>query len=87
MTAPTTRRPGRVRRAPEHNAVGQMLREWREYHGLSMAKLAAISGVSKVTIFNVEHGLHDPRLCIVQSMANAMGLTAFVTLEATEGAA
>ena len=63
------------------NPVGTMLREWRQYRGLSIRGLRDASGISAATIHAVETGKHDARLCVLQSLFQAMGLTCFVTVE------
>jgi A/G-specific adenine glycosylase len=50
------------------------LRTCRKARGLTLLELAALAGVSKMTIVNVEHGRTCPRQQTVERLADALGL-------------
>ncbi len=52
------------------------LKEARAQKLLTMAELAAASGVSLATIRNIEQGSSTPRLPIVRKIAGALGIDA-----------
>ena len=51
------------------------LREWREKRGLSLRKLADLSGIHYVTLARIEAGLIDPRLSTLRKLAKALKVT------------
>lgn len=77
----TLRKPGRAVTGPGPNPVGEQLRAWRTQTGYSIRQLRDASGISAATIVAIEHGHHDARLAVLQSLYNALGLTVFVTVE------
>lgn len=58
----TTWKPGRIR-------------ERRKTRGLSVAQLATILGVSRMTVYRWERGTVQPRLPTVEDIADALGTT------------
>jgi len=52
-----------------------LLRQWRERRGWSLRELGERSGVSYVTIANVEAGKLDPRLSTLERLARALGIS------------
>ncbi len=50
------------------------LRLYRKSRGLSLQAMGAIVGVSKVTIFHIETGVHLPRLALVQRFVDRTDL-------------
>ena len=65
--------------------LSQLLRQWREYRGLSMQQLADRAGLSRQCIFKIEHGVHLPVVSTLQAIATALDLTCSITLEPNEG--
>ena len=51
------------------------LREHRERRGLSLRKLADMSGVHFVTLARIEAGGLDPRLSTLLKLTKALGIT------------
>ena len=62
--------------------VGRMVRDWRTFRGLSLAEVARRSGVCKQTVFNIEHGRHNPALTTLSAIAGALDLSCSVVFEA-----
>jgi transcriptional regulator with XRE-family HTH domain len=56
------------------NGVVERLRRERERRGLSKKKLAALSGVSRTAIMNIENGNRSPGLVTCLRLADALGL-------------
>lgn len=52
--------------------IGPMVKYWRNRRGMSGALLAERSGISRQTLWNIEHGRHDPALGSVISIADAL---------------
>jgi DNA-binding XRE family transcriptional regulator len=52
-----------------------LLKQWRERRGLSLRQLGEQSGVSYVTISNIETGKLDPRLSTLARLARALGIS------------
>jgi transcriptional regulator with XRE-family HTH domain len=52
-----------------------LLRQWRERRGWSLRELGERSGVSYVTIANIEAGKLDPRLSTLERLARALGIS------------
>lgn len=70
--------------APPVPSLAQLLREWREYRGLSMQELADKAGLSKQCIFKIEHGVHVPVVTTLEAIATALDLTCSITFEPVE---
>ena len=51
------------------------LKEWRERRGLSLRKLAMLSGVHYVSLVRMEAGRLDPRLSTLQKLCVALHIT------------
>ena len=51
------------------------LKQWRERRGWSLRQLGERSGVSFVTISNIETGKLDPRLSTLERLARALGIS------------
>jgi transcriptional regulator with XRE-family HTH domain len=64
--------------APETSStrVGAILRRYRKESGISLQKLADLSGVSVGTISQVERDLANPSLRVLTSIRNALNLPA-----------
>ena len=58
---------------PEDN-IGIRIRTMRHKKGISLVKLALISGVSKLTIINIEHGKTIPMQQTIDKIAHTLGL-------------
>jgi transcriptional regulator with XRE-family HTH domain len=54
--------------------VMSRLKRERERHGLSLQKLGALSGVSRIEIGLIEKGERNPSLIICLRVADALGL-------------
>jgi len=50
------------------------LKEWRERRGLSLRKLAEISGVHYVSLVRIEAGRLDPRLSTLLKLCKALNI-------------
>jgi transcriptional regulator with XRE-family HTH domain len=72
---------------PPPPPLAQLLREWREYRGLSMQQLADRAGISKQCVFKLEHGVHLPVISTLTAIATALDLTCSITLEPHEDSA
>lgn len=65
-----------------------VLERARREQGLSRDKLASLSGVARVSIWNAERGVsQDPRPDTIKALADALGLDVADLYEETEGAA
>lgn len=51
------------------------LRKWRERRGLSLRRLAEVSGVHYVTLARIEAGRLDPRLSTLLRLCGALDIT------------
>ena len=51
------------------------MRQLREHRGLSLRRLARISGVHYVSLARLEAGLLDPRLSTLRKLAKALKVT------------
>ena len=51
------------------------LKEWRERRGLSLRKLAKMSGVHYVSLVRIEAGRLDPRLSTLLKLCQALTIT------------
>ncbi len=51
-----------------------LLREWREFKGMSREELAVTSGTTYSTIANLESGRHEPRIGLASRIASALGV-------------
>ena len=54
--------------------LGDLIRHQRHLADLSLRELAALTSVSNAYLSQVERGLHQPSLKVVQSIARALGL-------------
>jgi len=63
------------------NAFSDRLHALREAAGLSQAEAAAASGVSKVSIGQLERGLNSPTVRTLQRLAQAYGVPVSVILD------
>lgn len=60
---------------PDPTAVAALVREAREAHGLSRAKIATRIGVSPSTIARLELEAHLPAAVTLAGLANVLGLS------------
>ena len=51
------------------------LKEWREKRGLSLRKLAELSGVHYVAIARLQSGQGDPQLSTLLKLCGSLGIT------------
>ena len=54
--------------------LGDLIRHQRQVADLSLRELAAMTSVSNAYLSQIERGLHQPSLKVVQSIARALGL-------------
>jgi transcriptional regulator with XRE-family HTH domain len=57
------------------NALGGFIRAQRQLAKLSLREMAAITSVSNAYLSQVERGLHQPSLKVLQSIADALQLS------------
>ena len=56
----------------------ELVRQLRKKHGLTMRQLADMSGVSKATIYRIEHEDCGTTLTVVQLILDAVGLELYI---------
>lgn len=56
----------------------ELVRQLRKKHGLTMRQLADMSGVSKATIYHVEHKESGTSFVVVQLILDALGLELYI---------
>jgi transcriptional regulator with XRE-family HTH domain len=59
------------------------LRVWRSWVGLSQSELAALSGVTTMTVSELERGQAAPNASTIQRLAQAFGVPRTVLLHST----
>src|SRR5829696_5610529 len=57
------------------NALGQFIRAQRQLAKLSLREMASLTSVSNAYLSQVERGLHQPSLKVLQSIAEALQLS------------
>jgi transcriptional regulator with XRE-family HTH domain len=57
--------------------LAHRLKELRKQQGVSQDLLVETSGVARATLVNIERGRGNPRLSILQQLANALGVDVF----------
>lgn len=67
----TERRPWQAQRA----ALGAIIRSEREFADLSLRQLAESADVSNAYLSQVERGIHEPSVRVLQSIVEALGLS------------
>ena len=65
---------------PHSDLLGAYIRAQRRLADLSLRQLAELSDVSNAYLSQVERGLHQPSLKVVQSIAHALNLSSEVLL-------
>jgi len=65
---------------PHSDVLGAYIRAQRRLADLSLRQLADLSDVSNAYLSQVERGLHQPSLKVVQSIAHALNLSSEVLL-------
>jgi transcriptional regulator with XRE-family HTH domain len=65
---------------PHSDVLGAYIRAQRRLADLSLRQLAELSDVSNAYLSQVERGLHQPSLKVVQSIAHALNLSSEVLL-------
>ena len=65
---------------PHADVLGAYIRAQRQLADLSLRQLAEMSDVSNAYLSQVERGLHQPSLKVVQSIAHALNLSSEVLL-------
>jgi transcriptional regulator with XRE-family HTH domain len=55
--------------------LGDVIRQQRELHELSLRQLAGLTGISNPYLSQIEHGLRDPSNAVVDAIADALDLT------------
>jgi transcriptional regulator with XRE-family HTH domain len=61
---------------PDASLIGSYIRRQREVVGLSLRKVAEMSGVSAAVLREIESGLREPSRTILKSLAVALRLSA-----------
>jgi transcriptional regulator with XRE-family HTH domain len=61
--------------SPWTNALGDFIRAQRQLARLSLREMAAMTSVSNAYLSQVERGLHQPSLKVLQSIAEALQLS------------
>lgn len=56
-------------------SVGRWIRHWRRERGLTLAELGARAGCAPSHLSLIEQGKREPRLSLVRSLADALGVT------------
>lgn len=65
---------------PQTQALGAFIRAQRTLADLSLREMATMTHVSNAYLSQVERGLHQPSLRVLQSIADALDLSAEVLL-------
>jgi transcriptional regulator with XRE-family HTH domain len=65
---------------PHSDVLGAYIRAQRQLADLSLRQLAELSDVSNAYLSQVERGLHQPSLKVVQSIAHALNLSSEMLL-------
>jgi transcriptional regulator with XRE-family HTH domain len=68
-------------REEQQQALGAFIRAQRKLANLSLRQMAEMSQVSNPYLSQVERGLHEPSIRVVQAIAAALGLTPEELLE------
>ena len=55
--------------------LGDVIRQQRELHELSLRQLARLTGISNPYLSQIERGLRDPSDTVVDSLADALDMT------------
>ncbi len=55
--------------------LGDVIRQQRELHELSLRQLAGLTGISNPYLSQIERGLRDPSNAVVDSLADAFDMT------------
>ena len=55
--------------------LGDVIRQQREMHELSLRQLAQLTGISNPYLSQIERGLRDPSTAVVDAIADALELT------------
>ena len=55
--------------------LGDVIRQQRELHELSLRQLAGLTGISNPYLSQIEHGLRDPSNAVVDAIADALDMT------------
>jgi transcriptional regulator with XRE-family HTH domain len=62
--------------------LGDVIRQQRELHELSLRQLAKLTGISNPYLSQIEHGVRDPSAAVVDAIADALDVTAAGLYEA-----
>ena len=57
------------------NGIGANIRALRAYRGITQQKLAEDTGLTRQTIWAIEHGRTDTTMKAIQSIADALGVS------------
>jgi transcriptional regulator with XRE-family HTH domain len=55
--------------------LGDVIRQQRELHELSLRQLAGLTGISNPYLSQIEHGLRDPSNAVIDAIADALDMT------------
>jgi transcriptional regulator with XRE-family HTH domain len=67
--------------SPKTNALGSFIREQRRLANMSLRKMADLAQISNPYLSQLERGLHEPSVRVLQSIARALNLSAETLLE------
>lgn len=67
--------------ADNRTALGAFIREQRRLANLSLRKMADLAQISNPYLSQLERGLHEPSVRVLQSIARALNLSAETLLE------
>jgi transcriptional regulator with XRE-family HTH domain len=56
--------------------LGDVIRQQRELHEMSLRQLAGLTGISNPYLSQIEHGQRDPSGAVVDAIADALDMTA-----------
>ena len=58
----------------ESNLIENKVRYWRKKRGLTQDRLAELSGLSRVSISEIERGTADPKISTIKALAKALNV-------------
>lgn len=58
----------------ESNLIENKVRYWRKKRGLTQDRLAELSGLSRVSISEIERGTADAKLSTIKALAKALNV-------------
>lgn len=74
-------RPGHNGTGDKRSNLGRFIREQRRLANLSLRKMADLAQISNPYLSQLERGLHEPSVRVLQSIAKALNVSAETLLE------